>query len=155
MSICQQWQHGTVEHLSQKGSLGSTLDFTFGHSRDFAGRKSDSMSPPQAIMRSETQSKHQPGRMQAHSRLHGRVLVGSQTGTCSALGASLVSAAAQQNISLELQNLLDYEPEQLLQEKLVLLVVSTYEDGTPPTSAKCVPAGCALPDNPFMAHGHD
>ena len=63
-------------------------------------------------------------------------MVGSQTGTCNALGSQLVSSAAQHGISLELQSLLDYEPEQLLQEKLVLLVLSTYEEGMPPTAAK-------------------
>ena len=68
------------------------------------------------------------------------MLVGSQTGTCTALGSQLVSAAAQQGVCLELQSLLDYEPEQLLQEKVVLLVLSTYEEGTPPTSAKYVKA---------------
>ena len=77
--------------------------------------------------------------------------MGSQTGTCSALGASLVAAAAQHNISLELQNLLDYEPEQLLQEKLILLLVSTYEDGTPPTSAKCVHIHC---ENHLCVNAH-
>lgn len=66
----------------------------------------------------------------------GKILVGSQTGTCSRLGRQLASAAAEQSISLELQSLLDYEPEQLLQEKLVLLIVSTYEDGKPPNAAK-------------------
>lgn len=68
----------------------------------------------------------------------GKVLVGSQTGTCTALGRQLVASAAQHGICLELQSLLDYEPEQLLQEKLVLLVLSTYEEGTPPTAAKYV-----------------
>ena len=66
----------------------------------------------------------------------GKILIGSQTGTCSKLGASLASRGAEQNVCLELQSLLDYEPEQLLQEKLVLLVISTYEEGKPPSSAQ-------------------
>ena len=77
------------------------------------------------------------------------MLVGSQTGMCTALGSQLVSAAAQQGVSLELQSLLDYEPEQLLQEKVVLLVLSTYEEGTPPTSAKYAKA--ALQSKPNIS----
>ncbi len=96
----------------------------------------------QALIQPGIRTDSKPAHKAEHPKAQGKILVGSQTGTCSALGASLVAAAAQHNISLELQDLLDYEPEQLLQEKLILLLVSTYEDGAPPTSAKYVQIYC-------------
>lgn len=69
-------------------------------------------------------------------RLPGKVLYGSQKGTAASFAKQLVRQAATFGVELQAVDLKDYEVEQLWKEHLVLLVLSTYENGLPPDSAR-------------------
>lgn len=68
--------------------------------------------------------------------LPGKVLYGSQKGTAAAFAKQLARQAATFGVELQAVDLKDYEVEQLWKEHLVLLVLSTYENGSPPDSAR-------------------
>ena len=80
---------------------------------------------------------HQPASASAQSqRLPGKVLYGSQKGTAAAFAKQLARQAATFGVELQAVDLKVYEVEQLWKEHLVLLVLSTYENGSPPDSAR-------------------
>lgn len=66
------------------------------------------------------------------------MLYGSQKGTAAAFAKQLVRQAATFGVEMQDVDLQDYEVEQLWKEHLVLLVLSTYENGSPPDSARSV-----------------
>lgn len=66
----------------------------------------------------------------------GKVLFGSQKGTSSRLARQLAEQAAAQGVQLSVLDLGAFEVEQLWRERLVIIVISTYEDGTPPQDAR-------------------
>lgn len=72
----------------------------------------------------------------AAARLPGKVLYGSQKGTAAAFANQLVRQAATFGVELQAMDLESYEVEQLWKEHLVLLVLSTYENGSAPDSAR-------------------
>ncbi|KAL3153770.1 hypothetical protein ABBQ32_013358 [Trebouxia sp. C0010 RCD-2024] len=79
--------------------------------------------------------KQQPASAQLQ-RLPGKVLYGSQKGTAATFAKQLARQAATFGVELQAVDLQDYEVEQLWKEHLVLLVLSTYENGQPPHSAR-------------------
>ncbi|KAG2663969.1 hypothetical protein I3760_16G057500 [Carya illinoinensis] len=60
----------------------------------------------------------------------------SQTGTSEALAHRLFDLLSSNNLSFDLVDPEDYEPEDLSKESLVLIIASTWEDGKPPPNAK-------------------
>lgn len=66
----------------------------------------------------------------------GRIIYGSQTGTAARLALDLAEAASKQGLVLEVSDMANYEVEQMWKERLLLLVVSTYEGGGPPANAR-------------------
>lgn len=60
----------------------------------------------------------------------------SQTGTSKALAHRLFNLLASKDLSFDLVDPKDYEPEDLPKETLVLIIASTWEDGKPPSDAK-------------------
>lgn len=64
------------------------------------------------------------------------MLYGSQKGTAASFAHQLVRQAATFGVELQAVSLKDYEVEQLWKEHLVLLVLSTYENGSAPESAR-------------------
>ena len=72
----------------------------------------------------------------AAARLPGKVLYGSQKGTAASFANQLVRQAATFGVELQAVDLETYEVEQLWKEHLVLLVLSTYENGSAPDSAR-------------------
>ena len=83
-----------------------------------------------------TKSSHQLSASAQSERLPGKVLYGSQKGTAASFAKQLVRQAATFGVELQAVDLKDYEVEQLWKEHLVLLVLSTYENGSPPDSAR-------------------
>ena len=79
-------------------------------------------------------------------RLPGKVLYGTQKGTAANFAKQLVRQAATFGVELHAVDLKDYEVEQLWKEHLVLLVLSTYENGSPPDSARC-----AISSKPWLS----
>lgn len=65
----------------------------------------------------------------------GTVLYASQKGTAAFYAHQLASAAASVGMSLTVTDVAQYEVEQMWKEQCVILVLSTYEDGNPPSSA--------------------
>ena len=74
------------------------------------------------------------------SHLPGKVLYGSQKGTAATFAKQIARQAASLGVELQAVGLKDYEVEQLWKEHLVIFVLSTYEHGSPPTSARSVDA---------------
>ena len=68
----------------------------------------------------------------------GRVLYASQKGTAAAYASQLAAAAASAGLCLTVTDIAQYEVEQMWNEQCIILVLSTYEDGNPPTAARCV-----------------
>jgi hypothetical protein len=66
----------------------------------------------------------------------GKILFGSQKGTSSRLARQLAEQAAAQGVQLSVLDMGAFEVEQLWKEPLVIIVTSTYEDGTPPQNAR-------------------
>lgn len=64
----------------------------------------------------------------------GKILFLSQTGTSKALAQRLHAFLALNDLSFDLIDPKDYEPEDLSKETLVLIVASTWENGEPPQS---------------------
>lgn len=65
----------------------------------------------------------------------GKVIYASQTGHAKALAEQLVGHLLDEKVSVELVDPSAYEPEDLAQEKLVILVASTWDDGSAPPHA--------------------
>ena len=68
----------------------------------------------------------------------GRILFGSQTGTARRLAHKLAnSLRTRHRVDLQVTDLADYDPEDLVKEKVALVVLSTYEsaDGAAPPDA--------------------
>ncbi|DBA96026.1 hypothetical protein WJX77_003968 [Trebouxia sp. C0004] len=72
----------------------------------------------------------------AAAPLPGKVLYGSQKGTAALFANQLVRQAATFGVELQAMNLETYEVEQLWKEHMVLLVLSTYENGSAADSAR-------------------
>ena len=66
----------------------------------------------------------------------GKILYASQKGTAASYAQQLARAAASAGLALTVADVAHYEVEQMWKEQCIVLVLSTYEDGTPPTSAK-------------------
>lgn len=66
----------------------------------------------------------------------GKILFGSQKGTSAWFARKLTEHAAAEGLQLRVVDLSAYEVEQLWEEELVIIVISTYEDGTPPENAR-------------------
>ncbi|KAJ9559872.1 hypothetical protein OSB04_005032 [Centaurea solstitialis] len=64
----------------------------------------------------------------------GKLFFISQTGTSRALAERLSNLLASNNLPFDLVDPNSYEPEDLHQETLVLIVASTWEDGGPPSN---------------------
>ncbi|KAL1813078.1 hypothetical protein DCAR_0625360 [Daucus carota subsp. sativus] len=60
----------------------------------------------------------------------------SQTGTCKTLAHRLHALLASSNLLFDLVDSKDYEPEELHKESVVLVVVSTWENGSAPSSGR-------------------
>ena len=69
-------------------------------------------------------------------QLTGKILYASQKGTAASYAHQLAKAAASAGLALTVTDVAHYEVEQMWKEQCIVLVLSTYEDGTPPTSAK-------------------
>ena len=66
----------------------------------------------------------------------GKILYASQKGTAASYAHQLARAAASAGLVLTVADVAQYEVEQMWKEQCVILVLSTYQDGTPPSSAK-------------------
>ena len=66
----------------------------------------------------------------------GKILYGSQSGTCQKLAENLSHAARMQGYSMSVHNLKHYEVEDLWREHFVVVLISTFQDGSPPDDAK-------------------
>ncbi|KAH7658124.1 tRNA 4-demethylwyosine synthase (AdoMet-dependent) protein [Dioscorea alata] len=64
-----------------------------------------------------------------------KILFASQTGTSEALARRLAALLRSSGFGVDLVHPQQYEPEDLQQETLVLIVASTWEDGKPPGNA--------------------
>lgn len=64
------------------------------------------------------------------------ILVGSQTGNGKALAARALEQATASGLAACVQNLSEFNPRQLRNERAVLLIVSTHGDGDPPDDAE-------------------
>ena len=69
----------------------------------------------------------------------GKILYGSQKGTAAFFAHQLARAAASAGLALTVADVAQYEVEQMWKEQCIVLVLSTYEDGAPPSSARCAP----------------
>lgn len=67
---------------------------------------------------------------------NGKLFYISQTGTCRTLAKRLHSRLTALGLPFDLVDPRNYEPEDLPNETLVLIVASTWEDGKPPDAAK-------------------
>lgn len=66
-----------------------------------------------------------------------RVLYGSTMGKCKGYASRVVEVARAAGLNaVDAQSMDDFEPEDLANNHLVVLVVATYENGTPPANAK-------------------
>eukprot|EP00210_Caulerpa_lentillifera_P005773 g5520.t1 len=66
----------------------------------------------------------------------GKILFGSQTGTCRKLAYLLRQASTRTHTRFQVVDLKDYEVDDLFDEELILIVISTHENGTPPTTSQ-------------------
>lgn len=64
-----------------------------------------------------------------------KILFGSQTGNSETLAKKLAKAMAKGNFSTDVVDMGEYEPEELVNEKNLLIITSTYGDGEPPDNA--------------------
>ncbi|KAK1389340.1 tRNA 4-demethylwyosine synthase (AdoMet-dependent) [Heracleum sosnowskyi] len=65
-----------------------------------------------------------------------KLLYISQTGTSKTLAHRLHTQLSSNNLFFDILDAKDYEPEELHKESVVLIVVSTWEDGNPPSSGR-------------------
>lgn len=72
----------------------------------------------------------------SHKDIKGKILYASQKGTAAAFAKQLADRAMQQGIHMQLADLAGYEVEHLWNEQLIVLVMSTYEEGAPPEKAR-------------------
>ncbi|KAK9269807.1 hypothetical protein L1049_025380 [Liquidambar formosana] len=70
------------------------------------------------------------------SSCKGKLFFISQTGTSETLARRLLDLLTLHNLSFDLVDPKNYEPEDLPKETVVLIVASTWEDGKPPQNAK-------------------
>ncbi|MEJ2054549.1 MAG: flavodoxin domain-containing protein, partial [Calditrichaceae bacterium] len=63
------------------------------------------------------------------------ILYGSQTGNGERISSQLLARLKEAGYQAELKNMLDYRPNQLKNEKFLLIVVSTHGEGDPPDNA--------------------
>jgi len=63
-----------------------------------------------------------------------KILFGTQTGTSKEWANKLASEIEKKDFSTEVVDLALYDPDELSEESLILFVISTYTDGTPPES---------------------
>lgn len=77
-----------------------------------------------------------------------KVLYGSQKGTCHRLAEKLCRMVEATGGQAVLVNMKDYEVENLFKERSVVIVISTYENGSPPKDAawfcRCEEWLCAI-----------
>lgn len=71
----------------------------------------------------------------AAANCRGKIFFASQSGTSKTLAVRLAGALNSSNLPFDLVDPIDYEPEDLAKETLVLIVASTWEDGKPPPNA--------------------
>lgn len=71
-----------------------------------------------------------------HPAIHANPRYGSQTGTAKRYAEKLHKECSGRQVSSDLVDLAEYEPEELVDDGAVcVFVLSTYEGGTPPPSA--------------------
>lgn len=63
------------------------------------------------------------------------VLYASQTGNAKAVAAAFKQAAQDRGVTVELQDIANYKTTQLVKERYLVIVTSTYGEGEPPESA--------------------
>lgn len=78
---------------------------------------------------------HAPKDGIALTMIEGKVMYASQTGHAKTLAEQLVRHLLDENVSVQLVDPSAYEPEDLAQEKLVIFVASTWENGSAPPHA--------------------
>ena len=66
----------------------------------------------------------------------GRILYASQKGTAASYAHQLAAGAASLGLTFTVSDVAQYEVEHIFKEHCIILVLSTYEEGTPPSSAK-------------------
>lgn len=66
------------------------------------------------------------------------ILYGSRTGNGKGLAKMTEKMAADIGLPVEVKSMEDYQPKELVNEKLLLVIVSTHGDGEPPFQAKAV-----------------
>ena len=71
-----------------------------------------------------------------HQKELPKILYGSQRGTCRRLALELQKTLDERGYHAECMSLKDYEVEDLFKEKFVTVLISTYENGSPPDDAK-------------------
>ncbi|MEM9740935.1 MAG: assimilatory sulfite reductase (NADPH) flavoprotein subunit [Pseudomonadota bacterium] len=64
------------------------------------------------------------------------VLYGSQTGNAKHVASDLAEEAKARGLDVKLVNMADYKPNQLKNEKFVMIVTATYGEGEPPEGAE-------------------
>ena len=64
------------------------------------------------------------------------ILYGSQTGNCKKVAQLAAEAAAAKGLTAAVQDMNDYAPRQLAQERRLLVIVSTQGEGEPPIAAE-------------------
>ncbi len=74
----------------------------------------------------------------SEQEVHGKILYASQKGTSAAFARRLAEKAKEQGWLMPAADLANYEVEHLWKEQLIVLVMSTYEGGSPPETARCV-----------------
>ena len=105
----------------------------------------DQDSPAQAHGQSSSASDSQHARVDEAKGLQGaspssehegRILYASQKGTAASYAHQLAAGAASLGLTFTVSDVAQYEVEHIFKEHCIVLVLSTYEDGTPPSSAK-------------------
>lgn len=66
------------------------------------------------------------------------ILYGSRTGNGKGLAKMTEKMAADIGLPVEVKSMEDYQPKELINEKYLLIIVSTHGDGVPPFQAKAV-----------------
>ena len=64
------------------------------------------------------------------------VLYGSQTGTAEEFSHTLAEEAAQYGFNAVAMDMVDYDPEELANEKFVVILAATYGEGEPTDNAR-------------------
>jgi len=77
---------------------------------------------------------HEQATPENRSRTSGKILYGSQKGTCAAYAHLVAEQLGKFSMDMAVVNMEAYEVEHLWKERLVVIIISTYEGGTPPAS---------------------